>query len=572
MTAFNFSDHEWRDSEANVAELAKGYAREHKMFEALDEKIRRGDHYPSVQQLLDGHAPFRDLLAADVEVYVARSRAVSPLPEPLREDLKDFGVWPSLAGAVRIHDAVAPIDLATDSVEIAAVRQRAAWYAAVFGDRRLRDLLFSMYVGFDFRRLCYRLGLEFRQDFPYGTDGWTRGWQNSTSAEGHIVLRRLAALTEANDWLRENHPAVMRFTSGKLQREELFALANPVSAAAPPENPHPAFFTEEEYFQNEAAARLDESARQEKERRAIEAAQAPTSQSISELLGQPKLAVVPKLEVAGTADQKSFMGQFAKLSLLRVPLVVAPDVEPIARDLARVWPHAGDVVRRILADVVPGQPVRLRPTLLVGDPGSGKTRLLAALTRRLGLPSVVFPCASVADGSFGGTPAQWSTRRASVPLELIRSNKIANPAVVLDELEKTGTSSHNGSLLHALLPMLERHSAETYFETALETNVNLSAVTFLATANSLDGIPAPLRDRFRVVVMPNPGLEHLDSLVDGIAMDVHDERGIPLRFFEGLAPDEVEVVGKVWGGGSLRKLRTAVEAALDHRDRSRTMQ
>ncbi|WP_152047934.1 AAA family ATPase [Aureimonas psammosilenae] len=570
---FSFHEAEWRDCEANVADVAKSYARELKAFDKLEDQIRTGAHCPSVSQLLDGHSPLKDSLAFDIEVWVARSRFVAAVPESLREDLKAFGVWPSLSGAIRIHDAAATLDLATDAVEIAYVRERAAWYAAVFGDRRLRDMLFNMHGSIDHRRLCYRFGLEFQLDFPTQADEWKSGWQTAVAADGHLILRRFAALTEAHDWLREHHASVMRFTNGKLQRSELFALANPVAAAGREtlENDAAARQARAEQLAAEGETGVDESGNVT-DLDVHLAAEALGTKTISDLLGQPKLAVIPKIEVTGTSEQKTFLGQFAKLSLLRVPLVVAPDVAAIARDLVRVWPHAGNVVRRILADVVPGQPVRLRPTLLVGDPGSGKTRLLAALTRRLGLPAVVFPCASVADGSFGGTPAQWSTRRASVPLELIRSNKIANPAVILDELEKTGTSSHNGSLLHALLPMLERHSAEAYFETALETNVNLSGVSFLATANDVKSIPDPLRDRFRVVVMPNPGLEHLDALIDGIAIDVHEERGIPLRFFEGLAPDEVEIVGKAWGGGSLRKLRAAVEATLDHRDRSRTMQ
>ena len=59
----------------------------------------------------------------------------------------------------------------------------------------------------------------------------------------------------------------------------------------------------------------------------------------------------------------------------------------------------------------------MRLTLLVGSPGSGEISLLKSLLdHHVEMPNVLFPCTSVADGSFGGTPAQWATKRVSVPL------------------------------------------------------------------------------------------------------------------------------------------------------------
>ena len=566
-------------TEETVARAASAYMREHKAFDAMSSSFRDGKKVPTVSQLLDGHPPYRDSMTADIETYVARSRQIAGLPDALRDDLKDVGTWPTRDGAVRVFDAVAAIDTGDiDEAGIGAVGHRAAWYGAIMGVPRLRRELFSPYRDTDQRRMAYRFGLEFSGNLLGHVAQWRARYQEDVSAEGHLILHRIGAMVELVDWMREHHHEVERSTKGKMQREQLFSLAAPSPTAAAPANPHPAFPTEAEHLQNDAArivraerlaaegqTGFDESGNvvDDDVRRAAEALGTKT---IDELLGHPKMPVIPKLEVAGTSDQKSFMGQFAQLALLRVPLVVAPDVGAVSRNLVEMWPHAVDVIHRILTDVRQGEPVRPRPTLLVSDPGSGKTRLLKAVASLLGTPSAVFPCASVADGSFGGTPAQWSTRRASVPLELIRSNKIANPVIVLDELEKTGTSSHNGSLLHAILPMLERHTASAYFETALETNVDLSAVSFLATANDLSKLPDPLRDRFRVIHMPNPSLEHLEALVDGIVLDVLDERGVPEKFFEPLAPDEIEVVGKAWGGGSLRKLRVVVKAALDHRD------
>lgn len=250
-----------------------------------------------------------------------------------------------------------------------------------------------------------------------------------------------------------------------------------------------------------------------------------------------------------------------------VDLATGPvSLHEIAAGLAESWPHAKGVIDRILQDVRPGEPIRLRPTLLVGSPGSGKTTLAREIGSALNLATTVFPCASVADGSFGGTSAQWSTRRASTPLEAIRRSRTANPMIVLDEIEKTGVSSTNGSLMSALLPMLERHTAEDYFEIGIERNANLGWVGFLATANDLSSVPAPLRDRFRIVQMPDPNPQHLGDLVRRIVRDLAVEGGVDPAWTAPLAADEMRVIAKAWGGGSLRRLRLAVQATLDARE------
>lgn len=269
------------------------------------------------------------------------------------------------------------------------------------------------------------------------------------------------------------------------------------------------------------------------------------------------------------SGEVDLIAQIAKISGRPIELAVAPDdVRAVAADLKTTWPHAASVIERVLMDVREGEPVRLRPTLVVGAPGSGKTALVSEIVRRLGTPSILFPCASVSDSSFGGTPSQWGSRRVSTPLELIRTSDRANPVIILDELEKTGKGGSYGSLTSALLPMLERHSASAYFEVGIERSADLSAISFLATANDLADIPAPLRDRFRIVRMPEPGPEHIGTLTRRIVEDLARERGIDPRWTPPLAPDEVDIIRKTWSGGSLRKLRRAVEVTLDLREKA----
>jgi len=174
--------------------------------------------------------------------------------------------------------------------------------------------------------------------------------------------------------------------------------------------------------------------------------------------------------------------------------------------------------------------------------------------------------AGASDSSLMGTSAQWSTARECVPLQLIKSAKMASVGLVWDELEKADPGRHNGSAVDALLPMLEPDQAKRFRDLALEVEVDLSLVTHFATANSLASIPEPIRDRFRVLTMPEPGWQHLGTLTRQIVDRIAGERGVDPRFFGALAEDEMDLIRKSWPGGSIRQLTRIVATIIDGRD------
>lgn len=266
-----------------------------------------------------------------------------------------------------------------------------------------------------------------------------------------------------------------------------------------------------------------------------------------------------------TNHQRDVARAFEPISGERLPIVSA---DPVAARIALAlrFPHAIDAIDAILRDLSVSTEARLRPILLVGSPGGGKTALARALGSALGLYTTVYSCGGAMDASFGGTSSQWTTARPSVPLDAVRASATANPMIVLDEIEKAGTSSHNGRLVNTLLSFLEPAHASAIRDLALEVDVDLSAVCYVATANSLVGIPDPLRDRFRIVEVPEPGWEHVGDLARGILHDIAAERGIDRRWLEDLALDELEVLRSAWDGGSIRKLRRALEVLVDGRD------
>lgn len=241
------------------------------------------------------------------------------------------------------------------------------------------------------------------------------------------------------------------------------------------------------------------------------------------------------------------------------------DVETAMQRLGEVAPHIPELVSALqiplLVSRANGAPPMIAPILLVGPAGVGKSYVALQIAQILGVPlhTVSYAASGAAGNVLSGGDKSWGNANTGMVFDALTGGDFANPVFCLDEIDKASVSSSTLGVdrhpLNELLALLEPLTAKLHKDRCAEIRVDARHIVWIATANSLEGMSAPLLSRFQLVMVRKPDARAAVTIALSVTQAVSLQMGVMVKQPSGevlqlLATLTPRTMRRIWTGAA----------------------
>ena len=219
--------------------------------------------------------------------------------------------------------------------------------------------------------------------------------------------------------------------------------------------------------------------------------------------------------------------------------------------LKKNYPNMKDVIEYIKESVSvcafnANKAFAIKPILLVGSPGCGKTAFANELSKIImGKPALKIDLGNdVANFTFTGSDPGYKNARHGLIIESMFAGEdgrpLKNPTILCDELDKI-KAEQNYSIQTVFYSILEKSNSTRFFDNYIGVNVDASGVNYICTANSLETIPKPIINRLKVFEIKDYTHEQLkNSVIDHFYEKWLDMNEMTREFLPAVLSEEIK--------------------------------
>lgn len=213
------------------------------------------------------------------------------------------------------------------------------------------------------------------------------------------------------------------------------------------------------------------------------------------------------------AGQRECMGVGNGRSRYRtIPSIKASDILALADQ----FENMAEPIRHLAGEIelmahLPPRDFNITPILLLGEPGIGKTAFAIALSKVTGLR---YKKLTGSEPSFTltGSHPTWIKAAPGMLIKHMAAHDCAAPLFLVDEIDKQ--SGERYPITTALLDLLEPENAREFKDEFFQISFNASHAIWILTANTIEGVAAPLLSRMGVFDIPTPGVEQRKRIIE----------------------------------------------------------